>query len=132
MDSKSIVQNYYKSFNSKNYTEMMNLLSENIVHEVNQGKERKGKKLFSDFLNHMDVCYDENLSDIVIYHTQDPTKIAAEFIVNGTYKKTDAGLPEAKNQKYALPAAAFFTVKNEKIEKIVTYYNLPKWIELVS
>lgn len=111
---------------------MLNTLSENIIHEVNQGKERQGKKLFADFLQHMDTCYDENLTEIFIYQTQDPTRIAAEFIVNGTYKKTDSGLPEARNQKYSLPAAAFFTIKNEKIEKIVTYYNLPKWVELVS
>lgn len=132
MDSKSIIQNYYKHFNSKNYAEMLNTLSENIIHEVNQGKERHGKKLFADFLQHMDTCYDENLTEIFIYQTQDPSRIAAEFIVNGTYKRTDSGLPEARNQKYSLPAAAFFTIKNEKIEKIVTYYNLPKWVELVS
>lgn len=132
METKAIVEKYYQNFNDKNYSEMLNALSENIIHEVNQGKERHGKPLFSEFLKHMDVCYDENLTHITLYQTKDPNKIAAEFIVNGTYKKTDSDLPEAKNQKYSLPAAAFFTLNNDKIEKIVTYYNLPKWIELVS
>lgn len=132
MDTKAIVEKYYQNFNSKNYSDMLSSLSENIIHEVNQGKERHGKQLFSEFLKHMDVCYDEKLANITLYQTQDPSKIAAEFIVNGTYKKTDSGLPEAKNQEYSIPAAAFFTIKNDKIEKIITYYNLPKWIELVS
>lgn len=111
---------------------MLDLLSEDIIHEVNQGKERHGKVLFSDFLQHMDRCYDEQLTDLTFYQCEDPQKFAIEFLVEGTYKKTDEGLPEAKQQKYSIPAASFITIKNCQIRKVVTYYNLPKWIDLVS
>jgi steroid delta-isomerase-like uncharacterized protein len=59
-------------------------------------------------------------------------RVAAEFLVHGTYKKAEAGLPEAKGQKYVLPAAAFLEVKNGKITRVTTYYNLEQWISLVS
>ena len=111
---------------------MLDLLCEDIVHEVNQGKERHGKILFGEFLQHMDRCYDEQLTALTFFQSEDPQRFAVEFVVEGTYKKTDDGLPEAKQQKYSLPAASFLTIKNGWIGKVVTYYNLPKWVELVS
>jgi len=45
---------------------------------------------------------------------------------------TDPGLPEAKGQKYVLPAGSFFTLRNGKIARVTTYYNLQEWIRQVS
>ena len=36
------------------------------------------------------------------------TRAAAEFMVEGEYLATDAGLPPARGQRYRLPAGAFF------------------------
>ena len=80
----------------------------------------------------MDDCYDELLTDIVVMPSADGARAAAEFIVNGTYKKTDPGLPEARGQKYRLPAGAFFDVKDGEILRVTTYYNLKEWIRQVS
>lgn len=80
----------------------------------------------------MDDCYDENLTDIAVMVSPDGTRAAAEFIVNGIYKKTDPGLPEARGQSYRLPAGAFFDVKNGEIARVTTYYNLNEWIRQVS
>jgi steroid delta-isomerase-like uncharacterized protein len=80
----------------------------------------------------MDNCYNETLTDLVFLNESSGRFIACEFIVNGIYKKTDGDLPEAHQQKYALPAGAFLEVKNGKISRVTTYYNLPLWIELIS
>ncbi len=80
----------------------------------------------------MDVCYDENLTDIAIMTSPDGTRAAAEFIVNGVYKKTDGDLPEARGQTYKLPAGAFFEVRNGLIDRVTTYYNLKEWMRQVS
>ena len=52
--------------------------------------------------------------------------------MNGTYLATDDGLPEAKGQTYRLPAGSFFTLKDGKIARVTTYYNLADWIAQVS
>ncbi len=57
---------------------------------------------------------------------------AAEFIVHGNYLKTDPGLPEAKGQTYILPAGAFFDIRDGKIARVTTFYNLNDWIAQVS
>jgi steroid delta-isomerase-like uncharacterized protein len=60
------------------------------------------------------------------------TRGAAEFVVHGQYLKTDPGLPEAKGQRYVLPAGGFFSLKDGKITRVSTYYNMNDWIRQVS
>ena len=52
--------------------------------------------------------------------------------VNGTYLETDAGLPEARQQSYKLPAGSFFSLRDGLITRVTTYYNLSDWIKQVS
>lgn len=132
MTSLETVQAYYNAFNSRNWSGMLSLVDENITHEPNQGKPRIGKALFTEFMQHMDSSYAETLKDLVLFSSATEGRIAAEFVVHGTYKKEEEGLPPAHGQSYVLPAAAFLEVKNGKISRVTTYYNLELWIELVS
>ena len=91
-----------------------------------------GKAAFADFCRHMRETYRETLTDIVVFASDDGTRGAAEFVVNGTYLKTDPGLPEARGQTYVLNAGGFFTLKDGKIARVTTYYNLQDWIRQVS
>lgn len=132
MNAIEVVKKYYTAFNAGRWDEMLALVADNIRHEPNQGEPRIGKALFADFMAHMDACYSEKLTDIVLFQGQTDGRIAAEFTVNGTYKVGEPGLPEAKGQTYVLPAAAFLEVHEGKITRVTTYYNLELWISLVS
>lgn len=132
MNALEIVKEYYGYFNTKNWEGMMGLLDGEIRHEANQGDVRIGLEKFREFLGIMDTCYDETLTDMVFFVEPSNSRVAVEFVVNGIYKVSDEGLPPAHNQKYVLPAGAFLEVKNGKICRVTTYYNLPLWIELVS
>lgn len=130
--TKQLIQKYYQAFNEKNYEGMLSLLSDDVVHDINQGKRIPGKKAFKEFLSRMDFLYDENLTDIVIMTDDSGTRVAAEFICNGTYKNSDEGLPAAKGQKYRIPVGCFFDVKNEKITRVSNFYNMNDWIKMVQ
>lgn len=132
MTSLDIVKQYYAYFNQKNWEGMLSLLDPEVRHEPNQGEVRIGNEKFTEFMQHMDESYEETLSDMVFFSASDDSRIAAEFVVNGTYKKAEEGLPPAHGQQYLLPAGAFLEVKNGKITRVTTYYNLPLWIKLVS
>lgn len=132
MTDIQIVKAYYDAFNSRSWDEMLSLADEQIKHEPNQGKPRIGKALFTEFMQQMDASYSETLKDIVLFSSETSGRIAAEFVVHGTYKKAEEGLPPAHGQTYELPAAAFLEVRNGKITRVTTYYNLELWIELVS
>jgi steroid delta-isomerase-like uncharacterized protein len=132
MTALEIVQQYYQHFNQKNWEGMLSLLSANIRHEVNQGDPRIGLELYREFLQHMDTCYEEQLTDMVFFTEPNGKRVACEFTVNGIYKKTDGDLVEAHGQAYVLPAGSFLEVAEGKITRVTTYYNLPLWIKLVS
>lgn len=132
MQSLELVKEYYACFNRKDWAGMLALLDENIRHEVNQGEARVGIALYEQFLQHMDETYEESLTDMVFMSDETGARVACEFVVNGRYKKDEEGLPPARNQHYTLPAGAFLEVKNGKIARVTTYYNLPLWIQLVS
>lgn len=87
---------------------------------------------FAAFLAHMEHCYSETLRDIVVMADTRGERAAAEFMVHGTYLATDSGLPEARGQTYQLPAGSFFEVREGRIQRITTYYNLQAWLEAVG
>ncbi|KIC35762.1 MULTISPECIES: ketosteroid isomerase-related protein [unclassified Leisingera] len=126
------IARYFAAFNAGDTDTMLDCLDEQIAHHVNEGKIRVGKEKFAEFCAHMDRCYKEELTDMVIFSAEGGSRAAAEFIVNGTYLQTDEGLPEAKGQTYRLPAGSFFELKDGKISRVTTYYNLADWIAQVS
>jgi steroid delta-isomerase-like uncharacterized protein len=133
MTSSETVAAYYEAFNRKDWSAMLGLLSETVRHDSNQGGSHTGKDYFARFLHHMDECYDETLTEMVILSNANvPERVACEFVVNGTYKKTDGDLPQARGQRYTLAAGAFLNVVDGQITRITTYYNLPLWISLVQ
>lgn len=131
-DSLTLIRRYYDAFNAGNPAEMLACLSDDIEHRVNEGGHRIGKAKFADFCSHMGVSYRENLRDMVIFASDDGRRAAAEFVVHGEYLQTDPGLPDATGQHYVLPAGAFFDLRDGKITRITTFYNLADWIAQVS
>jgi steroid delta-isomerase-like uncharacterized protein len=128
----SLIDRYYSAFNAGDGEAMLACLAEDVAHDVNQGARQVGKEAFRAFLAHMDRCYAERLTDIVLMASEDGARAAAEFTVNGKYLVTDEGLPEAAGQVYVLPAGAFFAIENGLIARVTVYYNLDDWIRQVS
>ena len=132
MRARTIIAAYYEAFNRQDMDAFMALLHESVVHDINQDGRQEGKEAFAAFMAHMNACYREELTDIVIMESEDGTRGAAEFTVHGRYLATDEGLPEAKGQSYVLPAGAFFEIRDDKVARISNTYNLNDWIAQVS
>jgi steroid delta-isomerase-like uncharacterized protein len=128
----ALIRAYYDAFNAGNPAGMLDCVAEDVEHRVNEGAHRIGRAKFGEFCSHMGVSYREELRDMVIFASDDGARAAAEFVVHGAYLQTDPGLPEARGQRYVLPAGGFFEVKGGKIARITTFYNLRDWIAQVS
>ncbi len=132
IETRDLIERYYAAFNRGDAAGMLECLTEDVAHDINQGERQSGKEAFAAFLAHMDRCYRERLTDIVIMADETGTRAAAEFIVHGEYLVTDEGLPEAQGQTYVLPVGAFFDIADGRIARVSVYYNLADWTRQVE
>jgi steroid delta-isomerase-like uncharacterized protein len=132
MHTVELIRAYYDAFNRGDFSAMVDLLGDDVVHDANQGKRERGKAWFRGFLAHMDHCYSEQVHDLVVMASADGRRAAAEFVIEGVYQVSDAGLPPAHGQHYRLPVGAFFEVRDGLIRRVTNYYNLQDWIAQVS
>jgi len=130
--AETLVRRWYQHFNDGDRAGMLALLAEDVVHDINQGGRETGVATFRAFLDRMDRCYQEQVAGLVVMSDPSGSHAAAEFLVHGTYIATDSGLPPATGQTYVLPAGAFFEVKEGRISRVSTTYNLPAWIRMVG
>lgn len=130
--TEKLIRRYYDCFNSGDTDGMLACVTEDVVHDVNQGERRVGKDRFHAFCARMAYHYNERLEDLTVMSTPDGVRAAAEFNVHGTYLQSETGLPPASGQKYALPAGAFFAIRDGRIARVTTYYNLTDWIMQVA
>jgi steroid delta-isomerase-like uncharacterized protein len=130
MSASELVTHYYQAFNRREYHAMVDLLSEDVAHDINQGGCEVGKAAFVAFLDRMHRHYREQVVDLVVMSEGD--RAAAEFVIEGEYLVSDEGLPPATGQRYRLPVGAFFSITNDRIARVTNYYNLADWIRQVT
>jgi len=132
MQTHQLIHNYYAAFNTQDMDTFLSLLTDDIIHDVNQGGREIGRDAFVAFMRRMNASYREQIVDIAVMVSEDGKRAAAEFTVLGEYLVTDAGLPPARGQKYRLPAGAFFELRDGRVARISNYYNLNDWLAQVK
>jgi steroid delta-isomerase-like uncharacterized protein len=129
--SETLIRAYYRRFNAGDIEGMLALLSEDVVHDVSQGRRRRGKSAFRRFLRHMERCYRERVRNLTVLACRGGRRMAAEFDLHGAYLETDGKLPKAKGQRYRLVVGAFFDIRHGKIARVSTHYNLNEWLRQI-
>ncbi|MDR6989950.1 ketosteroid isomerase-related protein [Luteimonas sp. 3794] len=127
-----LVHDYYAAFNAGDRAAMLALLTDDVVHDLNQGPRETGRDAFVAFMQRMDARYRERLADIVVMASVDGARAAAEYVVHGEYIADDTGLPPANGQRYVLPGGAFFDIRDGRIARVTNYYNLEDWLTQVG
>lgn len=130
--TQQLLEQYYAAFNARNWDRFLGLLTDDVVHDINQGTRERGRDAFAQFMERMNRCYTEEIADLAIMSSPDGSRAAVEFTVIGTYQKTDEGLPPARGQRYRLPGGAFFDIRDGKVARISNYYNFQDWLQQVS
>lgn len=129
---RQLIRKYYEAFNAGEMPVFLDCLHEQVAHDINQGGRQIGRAEFAAFMKRMNRCYKEQIVELVIMTDDDGSRACAEFVVLGEYLATDEGLPPAKGQKYQLPGAALFDIKDGKITRVTNYYNLQEWLRQVG
>lgn len=132
MDTETLIRTYYDRFNAKDTEGFLELLTEDVVHEISQGGSETSKESFRHFIKHMDHCYDERVYALAVMVSVDGSRAAAEFMLDGTYLNQDGNLPPAHGQKYTLRVGAFFEIRQGKVARISNHYNMKDWLKQVQ
>ncbi|HEX4479963.1 MAG TPA: ketosteroid isomerase-related protein [Rudaea sp.] len=119
----ALILRYIAARNRGDIEGMLDCVSDDVAHDVNQGAREVGKVAFRAYLERTQRSYREEIRDVVVMSVDDGTRAAAEFAVYGVYQADDAGLPTAHGQRYTLPAGAFFAINQGKIARITHYRN---------
>ncbi len=127
-----LLQRYYDAFNAGDMDTFLSLLTDDVIHDINQSGREVGKPAFAKFMERMNRNYREKIVDLSITTNEAGDRAAVEFTVLGEYLATDEGLPEANGQTYRLPAGAFFVIRDGQVARVTNYYNLEDWIAQVS
>ncbi len=131
MNDTAIIRDYFEAFNAGESEAMLSLVMPDLEHRPNQGEVRRGRDAFAAFLAEMDRAYTERAEDLAIL-TGPEGRAAAEFTIHGTYRATQEGLPEATGQTYVLPVGSFFEIRDGRIARVSTFYNLSDWLRQVG
>jgi steroid delta-isomerase-like uncharacterized protein len=132
MTVTALIQAYYDAFNASDHPAFLALLTEDVIHDINQSSRETGKPAFAIFIDEMTKSYREMVTDLVIFTEPTGTRAAAEFMVHGEYLQAFPGMPPAHGQRYTMPAGAFFSIREGRIARVSNYYNLPDWLAQVS
>ncbi|MFZ4506704.1 MAG: ketosteroid isomerase-related protein [Fimbriimonas sp.] len=130
MITEELIQRYFDAFNRHDAEGLLATLSDDVIHDINEGPTEVGIEAFLKFKAHMDQCYREQITDLVIMTNGEHG--AAKFTCSGEYLATDGNLPPATGQTYAIQAAAIFEVKDGKIQRVTSYYNLAEWLKAIA
>lgn len=131
-ETTQLINAYLAAFNAGDVGSLLDLLDDDVVHDINQGDREIGREKFRWFLGQLHLHYRETLADIVIMVSDDGNRAAAEFTIHGTYLATSEGLPVANGQTYSLSAGIFFEIDDGRISRVSTYYNLAEWIRQIG
>jgi steroid delta-isomerase-like uncharacterized protein len=121
--TSALVLRFCAACNRGDWTGMADCVSDDIIHDVNQGEREIGKAAFRAYMEQHARSYREELRDVVVMSVDDGTRAAAEFSVHGVYQSAAAGLPAAQGQRYVLTAGVFFAINQGKIARFTPYYN---------
>ena len=76
----ALIRDYYAAFNRGDTDAMIDFMTDDVIHDINQGERRQGKEKFRAFNARMTHNYKDELKDIVVLVSKDATRAAAEFV----------------------------------------------------
>ncbi len=132
LTADAVLSAYYAAFNRADWPAFLDLVTDDVIHDINQGGREQGRDVFAAFMERMNRCYAEQIEDVTVLAGPDGTRAAVEFTVVGRYLQTDDGLPSATGQTYRLPGGAFFELRDGKVARVTNYYNLQDWLRQVG
>ncbi len=120
-DTCELITSYYKAFNALDWSSLLKLVSEDVVHDISPLRRECGRSALSAHLLHTQGLQREHVFDIVVMTDDSARHAAAEYMVLG-FPLEDCNHPgECPPQTYRLSMGAFFEIEAGHICRISQY-----------
>lgn len=126
-EARGLIERYLAAFNASDHEAMLSLVSEDVAFDDEWGERLIGKEKLRWSLGLAARHFREELSDIAVMTAPGGGRAAAEFTLRGTYLATADKLPEARGQRYVLPAGMFFEIDDGLITRVTAYRPVAQW-----
>ena len=124
---RALVNTFFAAFNAGDTSKLSQLVTEDIVIEVNQDGPRSGREAFLAVASLLRLTYNERVCSLRVMVSEDGQRAAAEYTVS-----SQQGTPPFATVRrafegagYQLRAGSFLEFRGERICRITTYYNQP-------
>jgi steroid delta-isomerase-like uncharacterized protein len=128
----ALLTRYFNALNERDSRACLELLSDDVLLDINQGPREQGVQAFADYLQRTQRCFRETVDNLQIFTEPNGQRAASEYTLSGEYLSTDDGLPDACGQSYQLAGASFFEIRDGKISRVSQHFNLPEWLAQVD
>ena len=116
-ENKSLIENYFKLFNSHNWKALSELYVENAEFKdpsFGNGTVKQSKAEFVKKYTELNQVFPDLKDKVIQVYPSGDQHIIVEFVSTGT-------APD--QSKFELPISTIFTIENGKITKDYTYYD---------
>jgi steroid delta-isomerase-like uncharacterized protein len=128
----ALLTRYFNALNERDSRACLELLSDDVLLDINQGPREQGVQAFADYLQRTQRCFRETVDNLQIFTEPNGQRAASEYTLSGEYLSTEDGLPDACGQSYQLAGASFFEIRDGKISRVSQHFNLPEWLAQVD
>lgn len=124
---RALVNTFFAAFNAGDTSKLSQLVTEDIVIEVNQDGPRSGREAFLAVASLLRLTYNERVCSLRVLVAEDGQRAAAEYTVSSQLGMPPFGTGRQvlDGATYQLRAGSFFEFRGERICRITTYYNQP-------
>ena len=73
--AQAVIKHYYEAFNKKKTSnKFFDLMTDDVIHDINQNGHEIGKEAFRKFMDKMNKNYEEKVVDLVIFTNENGTR----------------------------------------------------------
>ncbi len=122
-DTEQLIAQYFAAFNHADWVGMLSLMSDDVVHDLNESSRQVGLEAFTEQLNASKQRFLEVISDIETEVTGNGERAISAYTISGQYLATAPGMPTARGQRYRITGKSIFDIRDGKITRIISEFD---------
>ncbi|EFO31850.1 putative cytoplasmic protein [Roseibium sp. TrichSKD4] len=123
---RALLNTFFAAFNAGDTAQLSQLVTDDVVLDINQEQRRVGRDAFLAFNALMRQSFKERVCSLRIHVSEDGMRAGAEYKVSGScaFNLGENGAwSSSAQERYLLSVGSFFELRGNRIARMTAYYN---------